>query len=211
MRGNTTMSNREDFRLTRRTFAGVAATGALATMAPAAVAATRGGDGTTPAVFSKPGSYWPNGARLAISMSLMFEGGGQPISGAGGAVPEVIKPGYPDQVTNAFFDYGVNEGIPRAPGSRSHTCGPDEEPAFTFGTGHKDAFKIGVDANPRLISLDHNILEKRGQFVPERFPRAHRAIRPACSDNQRPVSIAGCHRISVAPEAIVRPPWRTTS
>jgi peptidoglycan/xylan/chitin deacetylase (PgdA/CDA1 family) len=44
----------------------------------------------------------------------MFEGGGQPISGAGGAVPEPIKPGFPDQVTNAFFDYGVNEGIPRA-------------------------------------------------------------------------------------------------
>src|SRR5258706_291884 len=31
--------------------------------------------------------FWPNGARLAISLSLMFEGGGQPISGAGGVIP----------------------------------------------------------------------------------------------------------------------------
>jgi len=107
------MSKMENLELTRRTFAGVAATGTLAAMAPAAVAA-RGGDRITPAASGKPGSFWPNGARLAISISLMFEGGGQPISGAGGAVPEPIKPGYPDQVTNAFFDYGVNEGIPRA-------------------------------------------------------------------------------------------------
>src|SRR5258707_15783773 len=31
--------------------------------------------------------FWPNGARLAGSLSLMFEGGGQPISGAGGGIP----------------------------------------------------------------------------------------------------------------------------
>jgi peptidoglycan/xylan/chitin deacetylase (PgdA/CDA1 family) len=29
-------------------------------------------------------SFWPNGASPAISMSLMYEGGGQPISGAPG-------------------------------------------------------------------------------------------------------------------------------
>jgi hypothetical protein len=32
--------------------------------------------------------FWPNGARLAVSISMMFEGGGQPISGAGGPIPE---------------------------------------------------------------------------------------------------------------------------
>jgi len=79
-------------------------------MAPAAVAA-RGGDRVTPMVSGKPGSFWPNGARLEISISLMFEGGGQPTSGAGCAVPAPIKPRYRDQVTNAFFGYGVNEGI----------------------------------------------------------------------------------------------------
>lgn len=77
-------------------------------------AAASGADQSASRASAKPGSFWPNGAGLAISNSLMFEGGGQPISGAGGAVPEPVKPGYPDQVTNAFFDYGVNEGIPRA-------------------------------------------------------------------------------------------------
>lgn len=58
--------------------------------------------------------YWPNGARLAVSISMMFEGGGQPISGAGGPISEPIKDGLPDLPTNAFFAYGHYEGIPRA-------------------------------------------------------------------------------------------------
>ncbi len=57
--------------------------------------------------------FWPGGARLAVSFSLMFEGGGQPISGAGGVIPDPIKGGLPDLPTNAFFAYGPNEGIPR--------------------------------------------------------------------------------------------------
>jgi peptidoglycan/xylan/chitin deacetylase (PgdA/CDA1 family) len=60
------------------------------------------------------GLFWPNGARLAISISLMFEGGGQPVSGAGGPISEPIKDGLPDLPTNAFFAYGYYEGIPRA-------------------------------------------------------------------------------------------------
>src|SRR5208337_3439789 len=57
--------------------------------------------------------FWPNGARLAVSFSLMFEGGGQPISGAGGVIPDPIEKGIPDLPTNAFFAYGHYEGIPR--------------------------------------------------------------------------------------------------
>jgi peptidoglycan/xylan/chitin deacetylase (PgdA/CDA1 family) len=57
--------------------------------------------------------FWPNHARLAISLSLMFEGGGQPISGAGGVIPDKIEGGVPDLPTNAFFAYGHYEGIPR--------------------------------------------------------------------------------------------------
>src|SRR5260370_30359663 len=49
------------------------------------------------------GAFWPNGARLAVSLSLMFEGGGQPISGAGGVIPDAIEKGVPDLPTNAFF------------------------------------------------------------------------------------------------------------
>lgn len=57
--------------------------------------------------------FWPHGARLAVSLSLMFEAGGQPISGAGGIIPDPIVTGFPDLPTNAFFQYGVYEGIPR--------------------------------------------------------------------------------------------------
>lgn len=57
--------------------------------------------------------FWPNGARLAVSLSLMFEGGGQPISGAAGVIPDPIEKGVPDLPTNAFFAYGHYEGIPR--------------------------------------------------------------------------------------------------
>jgi peptidoglycan/xylan/chitin deacetylase (PgdA/CDA1 family) len=57
--------------------------------------------------------FWPNVARLAVSLSLMFEGGGQPISGAGGVIPDPIEKGVPDLPTNAFFAYGQHEGIPR--------------------------------------------------------------------------------------------------
>lgn len=58
-------------------------------------------------------TLWPNGARLAVSFSLMFEAGGQPISGAGGVIPDPIEHSLPDLPTNAFFQYGVYEGIPR--------------------------------------------------------------------------------------------------
>src|SRR5580693_8779592 len=57
--------------------------------------------------------FWPNNARLAVSFSLMFEAGGQPSSGAGGVIPDPIERGLPDLPTNAFFQYGVYEGVPR--------------------------------------------------------------------------------------------------
>ena len=57
--------------------------------------------------------FWPGGARLAVSFSLMFEASGQPISGAGGVIPDPIEKGLPDLPTNAFFQYGIYEGIPR--------------------------------------------------------------------------------------------------
>lgn len=63
--------------------------------------------------MAAPTAFWPNSARLAVSISLMFEAGGQPISGAGGVIPEPIAHGLPDLPTNAFFQYGVYEGVPR--------------------------------------------------------------------------------------------------
>jgi hypothetical protein len=40
--------------------------------------------------------FWPDGARLAVSVSVQFEAGGQPISGANGPITEPILDGFPD-------------------------------------------------------------------------------------------------------------------
>lgn len=57
--------------------------------------------------------FWPSGARLAVTISMQFEAGGQPVSGAPGPVTEPIESGYPDLPQNTFYEYGVREGIPR--------------------------------------------------------------------------------------------------
>src|SRR5712675_2325080 len=86
------------------------------TTAAAANSLTGAANAATPIINASArnaGGFWPNGARLAVSLSLMFEGGGQPISGAGGVIPDPIEKGIPDLPTNAFFAYGHYEGIPR--------------------------------------------------------------------------------------------------
>ena len=64
-------------------------------------------------VTSSIDQFWPGGARLAVSISMMFEAGGQPISGATGPLSEPIAEGYPDLAQNSFYEYGISEGIPR--------------------------------------------------------------------------------------------------
>lgn len=66
-----------------------------------------------PGAARKQGPFWPGDARLCVSIAMQFEAGGQPISGAGGPITEPIEPGYPDLGTNSFFDYGIQEGMPR--------------------------------------------------------------------------------------------------
>jgi peptidoglycan/xylan/chitin deacetylase (PgdA/CDA1 family) len=63
--------------------------------------------------MSSDDGFWPGGARLALTVSMQFEAGGQPISGAPGPVSDPIHPGYPDLPQNSFYDYGIREGIPR--------------------------------------------------------------------------------------------------
>ena len=58
-------------------------------------------------------AFWPDGARLAVSVSMQFEAGGQPISGAGGPITEPILDGFPDLGQNTFYEYGAREGVPR--------------------------------------------------------------------------------------------------
>jgi peptidoglycan/xylan/chitin deacetylase (PgdA/CDA1 family) len=97
----------------REALQSAAATVALAAAASRLTGAANAATTTIDASDRSTGGFWPNGARLAVSFSLMFEGGGQPISGAGGVIPDAIEKGIPDLPTNAFFAYGHFEGIPR--------------------------------------------------------------------------------------------------
>jgi peptidoglycan/xylan/chitin deacetylase (PgdA/CDA1 family) len=96
----------------RETLQAATAAGAVAAAGLTAAAQPANAASTTQA-SPKEAGFWPNGARLAVSLSLMFEGGGQPISGAGGVIPDPIENGVPDLPTNAFFAYGHYEGVPR--------------------------------------------------------------------------------------------------
>jgi peptidoglycan/xylan/chitin deacetylase (PgdA/CDA1 family) len=58
------------------------------------------------------GAFWPNGARLVISVSMQFEAGAQPELGAESPFP-VIDTKYPDLPVTKWYDYGFKEGIPR--------------------------------------------------------------------------------------------------
>src|SRR6266700_573049 len=73
----------------------------------------RPGPRATIASMSNAVEFWPNGARLAVTVSMQFEAGRQPISGAPGPVAELIERGYPDLPQNSFYEYGVTEGIRR--------------------------------------------------------------------------------------------------
>ncbi len=58
------------------------------------------------------GAFWPNEARLVVSVSMQFEAGAQPERGAESPFP-VIDTRYPDLPVAKWYDYGFKEGIPR--------------------------------------------------------------------------------------------------
>ena len=57
-------------------------------------------------------TFWPNGARMVISISMQMEAGAQPASGAESPMPK-IDPKYPDLPASKWYDYGYKEGLPR--------------------------------------------------------------------------------------------------
>lgn len=64
--------------------------------------------------MQKKSNFWPDNARLAISISMQFEAGGEPAHGAdspfsGAPLPQE----YPDLPAKTWFEYGYKEGIPR--------------------------------------------------------------------------------------------------
>src|SRR6267142_6026215 len=62
--------------------------------------------------MKKSGAFWPNGARLVVSVSMQFEAGAQPERGAESPFP-AIDTKYPDLPVAKWYDYGFKEGIPR--------------------------------------------------------------------------------------------------
>jgi peptidoglycan/xylan/chitin deacetylase (PgdA/CDA1 family) len=59
--------------------------------------------------------FWPDDIRLAISISMQFEAGGQPAKGTDSPFPKVDFPDSvpSDPAVNSWFAYGYREGIPR--------------------------------------------------------------------------------------------------
>ena len=57
-------------------------------------------------------AFWPDGARLVVSLSLQMEAGAQPERGANGPWG-ALDERYPDLPTQKWYEYGFKEGIPR--------------------------------------------------------------------------------------------------
>jgi peptidoglycan/xylan/chitin deacetylase (PgdA/CDA1 family) len=95
--------------ITRRNFVKASATSALAAGLPIV---SHGSAQTGGAEINPPNTFWPNGARMVISISLQMEGGAQPTSGAESPMP-TIDPKYPDLPASKWYDYGYKEGLPR--------------------------------------------------------------------------------------------------
>jgi len=56
--------------------------------------------------------FWPDGARLVISISMQMEAGAQPEGGAESPLPK-IDPKFPDIAATKWYEYGFKEGLPR--------------------------------------------------------------------------------------------------
>jgi hypothetical protein len=95
--------------ITRRNFVKASATSALTAGLP--IISKLSGQTGSPEINSAT-SFWPNRARMVISVSMQMEGGAQPASGAESPMPK-IDPEYPDLPASKWYDYGYKEGLPR--------------------------------------------------------------------------------------------------
>jgi peptidoglycan/xylan/chitin deacetylase (PgdA/CDA1 family) len=57
-------------------------------------------------------TFWPDGARLVISVSMQFEAGAQPARAPYSPFAE-MDPETPNLPTGKWFEYGIKEGVPR--------------------------------------------------------------------------------------------------
>jgi peptidoglycan/xylan/chitin deacetylase (PgdA/CDA1 family) len=100
----------------RRDFIKDSAVSALAVGArPHAFASVTPEGGRSPISFPQPeseGYFWPDGARMVISISMQMEAGAQLSTGAESPMPP-LEPNFPDLPTTKWYEYGFKEGLPR--------------------------------------------------------------------------------------------------
>src|ERR1700719_1514660 len=84
--------------------------GVLAFAAPVTASPQTAQRGTMQTNNTDP--FWPDKARLVISISMQMEAGAQPESGAESPLPR-IDPKYPDIAATKWYEYGFKEGLPR--------------------------------------------------------------------------------------------------
>lgn len=86
-------------------------TGALSAAGIALASHTTSADVKTMEPAQTP-PFWPDDARLVISVSMQFEAGGQP-ENAESPFPNNLAPGFRDLPAQTWYQYGYKEGIPR--------------------------------------------------------------------------------------------------
>ena len=100
---------RRDF-IKRSAISAFAASTVSQTMQPKGVAMER--SSTSSGQLTSQAPFWPDGARMVISMSMQMEARAQPSSGAESPMPP-IDPKYPDLPATKWYEYGFKEGLPR--------------------------------------------------------------------------------------------------
>src|SRR5260370_8001539 len=95
--------------MNRRTFISTTSAAAIGVGASSLVSIRSQGKQPMP---TSPKTFWPDKARLVISVSMQFETGAQPERGAGSPFPPIDSK-YPDLPAQKWYDYGFKEGIPR--------------------------------------------------------------------------------------------------
>src|SRR5260370_42480608 len=97
--------------MNRRTFISTTSA-AAAGVGVSSLFTTRSEGKETKSMSKSHQDFWPDKARLVISISMQFETGAQPDRGAGSPFPP-IDPKYPDLRVQKWYEYGFKEGIPR--------------------------------------------------------------------------------------------------
>src|SRR6266550_2468156 len=99
-------------------------------------------------------AFWPDGARLVISISMQMEAGAQPLSGAESPMPK-LDPLYPDLPTAKWYEYGFKRrasatvGHVRPPKSQSYVPHGRRNGRSSPGPSQRDRAAWARSVRPR--------------------------------------------------------------